>query len=247
LRDEFRPRQSASTRETPQFVWRGLSDPRSRARADRPSRGQSLPRVTLRESRRSRRECRRHSSYPRTSARPYSSLPSIGIGEWSRPHSPPSRPGEFRPEPLTEPDVNLSIHPARATPERLPPCGKTCRLQGRAVGQAPGPMGTADGLCREGMSDVPPAEPIIPHLTVLPLLPDHGSQPASDPFIQLSQHRGCLAETEVALPATQVAGELLRHLFQTHAPRPSRQFPNSLLTPEQSLGRDAPFSVLSCR
>src|SRR4029078_8611876 len=36
----------------------------------------------------------------------------------------PSRPGEFRPEPLTEPDVNLSIHPARATPERLPPFGK---------------------------------------------------------------------------------------------------------------------------
>jgi hypothetical protein len=27
----------------------------------------------------------------------------------------PSRPGEFHPEPLTDPDVNLSIHPARAT------------------------------------------------------------------------------------------------------------------------------------
>ena len=27
----------------------------------------------------------------------------------------PSRPGEFHPEPLTEPDLNLSIHPARAT------------------------------------------------------------------------------------------------------------------------------------
>ncbi len=26
----------------------------------------------------------------------------------------PSRPREFHPEPLTEPDVNLSIHPARA-------------------------------------------------------------------------------------------------------------------------------------
>jgi hypothetical protein len=26
-----------------------------------------------------------------------------------------SRPGEFHPEPLTEPDVNLSIHPARVT------------------------------------------------------------------------------------------------------------------------------------
>src|ERR1700746_2754093 len=35
----------------------------------------------------------------------------------------PSRPGEFHPEPLTDPDVTLSCHPARATGEgcRLPP------------------------------------------------------------------------------------------------------------------------------
>jgi hypothetical protein len=44
-------------------------------------------------------------------------------GTISRP--PPSRPGEFHPEPLTDPNANLSIHPARATPKRLPPCGKT--------------------------------------------------------------------------------------------------------------------------
>src|SRR5258708_33086582 len=37
----------------------------------------------------------------------------------------PSRPGEFRPEPPTDPDVNLSIHPARATQRRLPPSIKT--------------------------------------------------------------------------------------------------------------------------
>jgi hypothetical protein len=36
-----------------------------------------------------------------------------------------SRPGEFRPEPPTDPDVNLSIHPARATQRRLPPSIKT--------------------------------------------------------------------------------------------------------------------------
>src|SRR6267143_4407795 len=30
----------------------------------------------------------------------------------------PGRPGEFRPEPPTDPDVNLSIHPARATPKK---------------------------------------------------------------------------------------------------------------------------------
>ena len=48
-----------------------------------------------------------------------STLPFIGIGEVVT-HSPPSRPGEFHPEPLTEPDVNLSIHPARATPRKPP-------------------------------------------------------------------------------------------------------------------------------
>jgi|SRR5580704_11229602 hypothetical protein len=31
----------------------------------------------------------------------------------------PGRPGEFRPEPPTDPDVNLSIHPARATPKKV--------------------------------------------------------------------------------------------------------------------------------
>jgi len=34
--------------------------------------------------------------------------------------SPPSRPGELHPEPLTEPDLNLSAYPARAAVGRLP-------------------------------------------------------------------------------------------------------------------------------
>ena len=33
----------------------------------------------------------------------------------------PSSPGEFHPEPLTDPDLTLSRHPARATARRLPP------------------------------------------------------------------------------------------------------------------------------
>src|ERR1700730_18155247 len=33
----------------------------------------------------------------------------------------PSRPGEFHPESLTEPDLILSHHPARAITRRLPP------------------------------------------------------------------------------------------------------------------------------
>ena len=42
----------------------------------------------------------------------------IGIGAAAT-RRPPSRPEELRPEPLTEPDVNLSTHPARATPENV--------------------------------------------------------------------------------------------------------------------------------
>src|SRR6266496_2754585 len=42
----------------------------------------------------------------------------------------PGRPGELHPEPPTDPDVNLSIHPARATQRRLPPSIKTRRSSG---------------------------------------------------------------------------------------------------------------------
>jgi hypothetical protein len=43
----------------------------------------------------------------------------IGIGA-AVARGPPSRPGELHPEPLTEPDLNLSAYPARATHGRLP-------------------------------------------------------------------------------------------------------------------------------
>jgi hypothetical protein len=48
-----------------------------------------------------------------------SAIPRSG---WSPPE-PPSRPGELHPEALTDPDLSLSTHPARATSEscRFPP------------------------------------------------------------------------------------------------------------------------------
>jgi hypothetical protein len=45
---------------------------------------------------------------------PHGSRLYLGIG-------PPSRAGEFHPEPLTDPDLILSHHPARVTARRLPP------------------------------------------------------------------------------------------------------------------------------
>ena len=49
-------------------------------------------------------------------ARPVGYQPA-GVDMLPNPRAPrvwPSRPGELHPEPLTDPDVNLSIHPARA-------------------------------------------------------------------------------------------------------------------------------------
>ena len=46
----------------------------------------------------------------------------------------PSRPGEFHPEPLTDPDRILSHHPARATARRLPPSAERRAPPGEPVG-----------------------------------------------------------------------------------------------------------------
>src|SRR6266436_1502989 len=86
--------------------------------------------------------------------------------------------------------------------ERIEVSNRKCRLQGRAVGQTPGTMRAASGLSRKGRSDVPLAQLRKPYLAALPLLPDHGSQPASHPCLWLLQYRGRLAETEVTLPST---------------------------------------------
>ena len=46
----------------------------------------------------------------------------------------PSRPGEFHPEPLTDPDLILSHHPARAIARRLPASTERRALPGEPVG-----------------------------------------------------------------------------------------------------------------
>ena len=52
----------------------------------------------------------------------------------------PSRPREFHPESLTDPDVNLSIHPARAIARRLPP---SAEIAGSSRFDPVGPRSTA--------------------------------------------------------------------------------------------------------
>jgi hypothetical protein len=56
-----------------------------------------------------------------------SSAPAVPRSGCS-PAEPPSRPGEFRPEPLTDPDLSLSTHPARATLRKLPPSVEISRF-----------------------------------------------------------------------------------------------------------------------
>ena len=58
---------------------------------------------------------------------PLSSDGALVARPWLRFHT-PSRPGEFHPEPLTDPDVRLSPHPARATQRRLAPSGDTAEF-----------------------------------------------------------------------------------------------------------------------
>src|SRR5215831_16795198 len=52
----------------------------------------------------------------------------------------PSRPREFHPEPLTDPDVILSHHPARVTARRLPP---SAERSGSSRFDSVGPSSTA--------------------------------------------------------------------------------------------------------
>src|SRR5260370_12681231 len=63
----------------------------------------------------------------------------------------PSRPGEFPPEPLTDPYVNLSIHTARAIARRLPPSAES---SGSSRFNPVGPCSTAMTcpLCSTGIT-----------------------------------------------------------------------------------------------
>src|SRR6267154_3044644 len=80
-------------------------------------------------------------------------VPQIAADLRYRPsrQSRPSRPGEFHPKPLTDPDLNLSIHPARVTARRLPPSAEP---SGSSRFDPVGPSSTAMTcpLCSTGIT-----------------------------------------------------------------------------------------------
>jgi hypothetical protein len=63
----------------------------------------------------------------------------------------PPRPGEFHPEPLTDPDVILSHHPARATARRLPPSAE-CSGSSRFNPVGPNSTAMTRPLCSAGIT-----------------------------------------------------------------------------------------------
>src|ERR1700720_1664919 len=65
-------------------------------------------------------------------------------GRWTAIRVLPSRPGEFHPEPLTDPDLTLTRHPARAIARRLPPSvenwSSSCCQLARSQRRCPAPF-----------------------------------------------------------------------------------------------------------
>src|SRR6266404_1027949 len=108
--------------------------------------------------------------------------------------------------------LRIAIEQARETKRIEVSDGKRVR-QGWTVRQMPRAVRAARRLCSQVPTDPEMTQLRVPLLPAFPLLPDHGSQPTPYPFIQSFQPRGCLTEAEVALPASQIGGEFLHHLF----------------------------------
>src|SRR6266446_807120 len=108
--------------------------------------------------------------------------------------------------------LRIAIKQARETKRVEVSDGKRVR-QGRTVRQMPRAVWAARRSCGEVPPDPEMTQLRVPLLSAFPLLPDHGWQPTPYPFIQSFQQRGCLTEAEVALPASQIGGEFLHHLF----------------------------------
>jgi len=89
----------------------------------------------------------------------------------------PSRPGEFHPEPLTDPDLILSHHPARATARGLPPSiehrvlplpvdpiqmAMTCSLRSTGITPASSLLRSSPPLADSSVLSASRLEPLVP-------------------------------------------------------------------------------------
>src|SRR5437899_831464 len=111
----------------------------------------------------------------------------------------------------------------------------------------PRAMGTARRCGGEIVSNTSLAKLRKPSRAPLPLHPEHRPQSASEPLVKIVQHRGCLAEAEVAAPSTQVSSALLHSLLHADSSCPTRQFSNPLFEPQDRFWRNAPSRFLAAR
>src|SRR6202040_4042381 len=98
----------------------------------------------------------------------------------------PSRPGEFHPEPLTDPDLILSHHPARVIARRLPPSAEP---SGSSRCDPVGPSSTAM-TCPLRSTGITPASSLL-----------RGSPPLSGASVLSASRLEPLAPFPLASPA----------------------------------------------
>ena len=111
----------------------------------------------------------------------------------------------------------------------------------RAETDPPRAIGAARGLGRQGLADPAAAQRREAGTPMLPVLPDDGAKPPPCPLVEAEQDKGVLAESEVAPPPDEVAGQLLHETGESDARRAARQFPNPQLEPGERLRRDNPL------
>jgi hypothetical protein len=63
-------------------------------------------------------------------------------------------------------------------------------------------MWAAGGLSRQVPADAAASQLCEASAPTLPLFPGNGAQPPPEPLVKIAQHRGRLAEAEVAAPST---------------------------------------------
>src|SRR6202790_4265741 len=101
---------------------------------------------------------------------------------------------------------------------------------------------------RQDPADATTSQLCVTGASALPLLPGDGAQPPPDPLVKCAQHRGGLAEAEVAAPSDEIARQLLGDLREALPARAPRQLPHFRLKAGDGLRRDpAPGLLSACK
>ena len=77
-----------------------------------------------------------------------------------------------------------------------------------AVAEPPEAVGTTGGLRRQILADAEAAQRREAGASALPLSPDDGAQPSSDPLVDPTQHRRGLAGAKVAAPSKEIVRQV---------------------------------------